>query len=300
MLLKVNFLLLSSTIILSSILSTTGATNNIDNALQRRQNIPVGTGASASVSPSNSPAAATPAASPDNPTPSSDTSPEPPSPTPAEPTTSDEADEADDSPSPSATTTPQSTTQEADQEPSTTVQDSESSAPLPTTTTSSAAQNGDTSSAEQTQSRSVSSRTQEFVTTVVTVSGSSTLTRVSTGSRVVPVSTSRATSTRSPTTVDEDGSDSSQSGLDDEQKRIVIGVVVGIGGAILLGGIAFVAWRIWGRKRPTTDDDHDLMGSHPGSSGREKPSSLSGQSPFRSTLDQYHNQTGPVNTASNF
>ena len=69
----------------------------------------------------------------------------------------------------------------------------------------------------------------------------------------------------------------------------------GIGGAILLGGLAVVAWRIWGRKKRTSADDDDIMGSIPGSSGREKRSSAS--DPFRSNLDQTH---APVNTASNF
>ena len=72
----------------------------------------------------------------------------------------------------------------------------------------------------------------------------------------------------------------------------------GIGGAILIGGLAIVAWRLWGKRRRSIDDDNDPMGSVPGSSGREKTSSVSGgHSPFRSNLDQYH---APVNTASNF
>lgn len=76
--------------------------------------------------------------------------------------------------------------------------------------------------------------------------------------------------------------------------------MVGIGGAILLGGIAVVVWRVWGKRKHVSDDDRDLMDSQPGSSGREKRSSVSGNDPFRSTLDQYHNPAGPVNTASNF
>ena len=290
-------LLLFSTILLSMLSNIIGA-SNIDHALQHRQNIPVGTGASASnVSPSNSPSAATSAASPNSPTSSPDNSPESPSSAAAEQTTSDEANNG---PSPSATIPPQSATQEVNQGSTTTMQDPTSSGPRSTTNSPSAEGNGDNSTADQTLSGSVSSQTQPSVTTVVTVSGSSTRTSISTGSTVVPVSTFSVTSTRNATTLDEPDSGSSKSGLGSSQKRIVIGVVVGIGGAILLGGIAVVAWRIWGRKGRATDDDNDLMDSHPGSSGREKHSSVSGQSPFRSTLDQYHNQTGPVNTASNF
>lgn len=97
------------------------------------------------------------------------------------------------------------------------------------------------------------------------------------------------------------GSDdnSGSPGLTGGQKSIIGGVVGGVGGAILLGGLAVVAWRIWGRKRRAVDDDDDLMGSVPGSAGQEKGNGV-GDSPFRSTLDQYHNPTGPVNAASNF
>ncbi|KAL8731332.1 MAG: hypothetical protein Q9166_003556 [cf. Caloplaca sp. 2 TL-2023] len=291
---KVNVLLLSSTILLS-ILSDTCALN-IDNALQHRQNIPVGTGATASVSPSSSLAAVNSAASQDDSTPSSVNSPAPASPTVAEQTTNDQSN---DNPSPSTTTASQSATQVINQESTATVQGSTSSGPRSTITPTSTARLGSTSKGDQTQSVSISSRTQQYVTTVVTVSGSSTRTTVQTTSGVVPVSTFSATSTGNPSLNENEGG-SSKSGLDSSQKRIVIGVVVGIGGAILLGGIAVVAWRIWGRKGRTTDDGNDLMDPHPGSSGREKRSSISGQSPFRSTLDQYHNQTGPVNTASNF
>lgn len=99
--------------------------------------------------------------------------------------------------------------------------------------------------------------------------------------------------------------DDSDSGLDDSQKNIIIGVVVGVGGAILLGGLAVVAWRVWGRKKNDGygEEDEDMMnaGTAVGSAGRDKASSPSnaGNSPFKSTLDQYHNP-GPVNASSNF
>jgi hypothetical protein len=89
--------------------------------------------------------------------------------------------------------------------------------------------------------------------------------------------------------------------LSSSEKKTIIGVVVGIGGAILVGGLAIVAWRIWGRKRNNSDHD-DLMDNPPGSSGKEMGSASSGSvplNPFKKTLDQYHNP-GLVNTASNF
>ena len=85
------------------------------------------------------------------------------------------------------------------------------------------------------------------------------------------------------------------SGLSSKSKKIIGGVVGGVGGAILLGGLAVVAWRLWGRRRRNQIDDGDLIGPQPGSSGKEKRSSAS--DPFRSNLDQTH---APVNTASNF
>lgn len=84
-------------------------------------------------------------------------------------------------------------------------------------------------------------------------------------------------------------------------KNTIIGVVVGIGGAILLGGLAIVAWRIWGRKK-TDDDADDLMSYRPDTSGPEKPGGSSAgasANPFQSTLENYHNPA-KVNASSNF
>ena len=134
------------------------------------------------------------------------------------------------------------------------------------------------------------------MTTVVTESGGSTVSQVLTTNALVPVTTIRTTPT-----LGADSDDSSKSGLDAREKNIIIGVVVGIGGAALLGGLAVVAWRIWGRKKYAAHKDDDDLTDAPGSSsGPEKNSGPGGSSPFRSTLDQYHTQPKPVNTASNF
>ena len=69
----------------------------------------------------------------------------------------------------------------------------------------------------------------------------------------------------------------------------------GVGGAILLGALAVVAFRIWGKKKQPNYQDDDLMDPQE----REKTSSVSGgHSPFRSNLEQHH--AGPINTSSNF
>lgn len=83
-----------------------------------------------------------------------------------------------------------------------------------------------------------------------------------------------------------------------QTRNTVIGVVVGVGGAIVLGGLAFVAWRIWGRKRHQEESD-GLMAY---AGAPEKPDtggSMSARTPFQSTLESYHAPT-QVNTAANF
>ncbi|KAI4122801.1 MAG: hypothetical protein LQ341_007270 [Variospora aurantia] len=273
------------------------AAEKFDNALKYRQNAPIGTGASVTASTSSTPAATSSTPSSADETSSSDDS------SVFEPPTVDvqtTSELANDSPFPPASTNAlpsnsqagdQETTLPAQSPPPADVQ-STINRPLGPIST-------DASRPTRAESRSVSSRTQQFITTVVAVSGSSTHINVYTTDRLLPASTSSATSTIKPSLDTSDG-DSGKSGLDQGQKRIVIGVVIGIGGAFLIGGIVIVAWRIWGRKGHSIVDGHELMDSHPGSSVHEKRSSFSGQSPFRTTLDQYHNRGGPVNTASNF
>lgn len=96
------------------------------------------------------------------------------------------------------------------------------------------------------------------------------------------------------------GQSGAQTGMTPQTRNTVIGVVVGVGGAIILGGLGFVAWRIWGRKKAVEESD-DLM-DYPSTAGGEKPdtgNSMNGRTPFQSTLESYHAPT-QVNTASNF
>jgi hypothetical protein len=85
-------------------------------------------------------------------------------------------------------------------------------------------------------------------------------------------------------------------------KTTIIGVCVGIGGAVVLGALFFVAWRLWGRKR-IGDESDGLMGFRSGvNNGHEKSNSGSGPAlnPFQSTLENYHNPARNVNASSNF
>ncbi|KAK3989124.1 hypothetical protein QBC44DRAFT_370267 [Cladorrhinum sp. PSN332] len=89
-------------------------------------------------------------------------------------------------------------------------------------------------------------------------------------------------------------------GLSTQSRNTIIGVVVGVGGAIVLGGLAFVAFRIWGRKKQQEENDGLMDYTSTGTAEKTDVSgSQSGRTPFQSTLESYH-APGQVNTASNF
>ncbi|KAG2412245.1 hypothetical protein HFD88_009802 [Aspergillus terreus] len=183
------------------------------------------------------------------------------------------------------TTTSQKTTAEPTTTSSTTTKATTTSADTQPTTTDAPA----TTSASETQKPTV-----KTITTVHTISGTPVQTTMTS-------SATDASATESPS-LNGKADNSGSSGLSSSEKKIVIGVVVGVGGAILIGAIAVVAWRMHVRKRNALDQDDsaDLMsGTAVGSGMREKAPSPAQGTPFRSTLDQYHNP-GPVNAASNF
>ena len=107
-------------------------------------------------------------------------------------------------------------------------------------------------------------------------------------------STAKVTSTGVASVNGESGG-SGSSGLSSSSKSIIGGVVGGVGGAILLGALAYTAWRLWGKKKRDSDED-DLY--DPNAKERTSPS-VENNTPFRSNLDQYH-APAPANTASNF
>lgn len=111
--------------------------------------------------------------------------------------------------------------------------------------------------------------------------------------------TSETVSTETPGLAGDDNNGQQESGMSPQTRNTVIGVVVGVGGAIILGGLALVAWRIWGRKKHQEEND-GLMDY--GSAIESKPEtggSLTSRTPFQSTLESYHAPT-QVNTAANF
>ncbi|KAK4154827.1 hypothetical protein C8A00DRAFT_32347 [Chaetomidium leptoderma] len=106
--------------------------------------------------------------------------------------------------------------------------------------------------------------------------------------------------TRSTTTPDlaDNNSNGQASGMSTQTRNTVIGVVVGVGGAIILGGLALVAWRIWGRKKNQEEND-GLMDYGSTVDKPDTSGSIGGRTPFQSTLESYHAPT-QVNTAANF
>ncbi|KAM3496808.1 hypothetical protein MY10362_009821 [Beauveria mimosiformis] len=115
-----------------------------------------------------------------------------------------------------------------------------------------------------------------------------------------PSSTTKSTSTPDLNS-DKDGA---TSGMPTKTRNTVIGVVVGIGGAILLGAAGMVAYRIWGRKKHSEEAD-GLMSYDLSTNGYEKHepsnsiSSGNQRTPFQSTLENYH-QPSNVNASANF
>lgn len=111
--------------------------------------------------------------------------------------------------------------------------------------------------------------------------------------------TSQTVSTATAGLAGDNSGGQQESGMSPQTRNTVIGVVVGVGGAIILGGLALVAWRIWGRKKH--QDENDGLMDY-GSAIESKPEtggSLTSRTPFQSTLESYHAPT-QVNTAANF
>lgn len=104
-------------------------------------------------------------------------------------------------------------------------------------------------------------------------------------------------------TLSEGQTNSGDNGMAPQTKNTIIGVCVGVGGAIVLAAVGVLVWRLRARRRDQ-DDGEDLVNYGAGTSqfnaGPEKnePGSMSGRSPFQSTLESYHAPSS--NTGTNF
>lgn len=102
--------------------------------------------------------------------------------------------------------------------------------------------------------------------------------------------------------LNEPSSGESSSGMSTQTRNTVIGVVVGVGGAIVLGALGFVAWRIWGKKKQAEENDGlmEYNNQYGNDAKAEAGSSAgTGRTPFQSTLESYH-APNQVNASSNF
>ncbi|KAG6038465.1 hypothetical protein E4U41_004148 [Claviceps citrina] len=122
---------------------------------------------------------------------------------------------------------------------------------------------------------------------------------LSDGSRALVTTITKTTSTPALS-----AADGETTGMTTKTRNTVIGVVVGVGGSIVLGALALVAWRIWGRKKH--GDEHDVLMDYamisPGIAEKSERVSSGGGTqlnPFQSTLENYH-QPSHVNPSSNF
>ncbi|KAJ5267006.1 hypothetical protein N7478_009814 [Penicillium angulare] len=222
-------------------------------------------------------------------------------------TSSSTSESESETPTPTSTSsssTSTTTTTTTSEEPSSTSSSSSSSEPAKTsaeaTSSSSSSEAAATTSADDKKTTSTSSTTSTTPTPVTeTYTSYETLSHTTLANVVTSTGLSSSTDAASLGT-DNKGS-SSSSGLSSSDKKIIIGVVVGVGGAIILGAIGVVFWRIQKKRNEAFgDEDADLMGGTAvGAGPREKAPSPGGGTPFKNTLDQYHNP-GPVNAASNF
>ncbi|KAK3693777.1 hypothetical protein B0T22DRAFT_505786, partial [Podospora appendiculata] len=194
---------------------------------------------------------------------------------------------------PAPTTTPTTTTPVPDVPTSITTSTPTPTTPTPTDPSSTAVPASSSPTTIPSQSSSLSSET-DTAPVILTVTSVYTKTN-SDGSKSTV--TSQYTSTSTPNLAN-NGSGSQTSGMTTQTRNTVIGVVVGIGGAIILAGLGLVAWRIWGRKK-VQDENDGLMDYGNPAEKSEASGSMSGRTPFQSTLESYH-APGTVNTASNF
>ncbi|KXX82585.1 hypothetical protein MMYC01_200785 [Madurella mycetomatis] len=211
----------------------------------------------------------------------------------------DEVTSTGDAPETSSTPPPQTSTSASPTESSTSTPTddptSSTSDPDPTTRSSRPPSTSSTAPPETSDEPTPSTSPGEQDPTVITRY----TTITSTNSDGIPMTlTSSSLSTPPPGLADGGNGGSGQSGMSPQTRDTVIGVVVGVGGAIILGGLALVAWRIWGRKKHHEENDV-LMDYNSTVDKPETVGSASARSPFQSTLESYHAPT-QVNTAANF
>ncbi|KAI0172846.1 hypothetical protein GGR52DRAFT_424629 [Hypoxylon sp. FL1284] len=237
----------------------------------------------------------------------------------AQPTSSTEEDPASTSDSPPDSTTsaddPPSSTTDDQPTPSTTSTEGGNTSPTPTNT-SPTSPNGPTSasptspggSPTPTSTRSTGTGggnpTSDPPSSTAPPVTSTIVTRVTTTDAAGQTFVTSASSTLVTTPTPAPDNSDSQDGMDQGTKNTIIGVCVGVGGAIVLAAAGVLFWRLRSRRR-SQEESEELVSygdgfSGPGAAEKSEPAgSASGRSPFQSTLESYHAPT-QTNAASNF
>ncbi|KAI0476253.1 hypothetical protein GGR56DRAFT_641851 [Xylariaceae sp. FL0804] len=221
-----------------------------------------------------------------------------PSTTTQEATTSTSSEDTTTDTTPATTTTPPATT--------TTPADTDTTTTpiVPISTTSSSTDGG---GAASTSTDSSSSTTSSPTTTAKPSTFTSTAYVTTTDSSGhTTVSSSAAVVTTTPSLSGSSGS-SDNSGISTGTKHTIIGVTVGVGGAIILAVAGVLFWRLRSKRRSQEENEELVSYGHgfggPGTAEKTEPAGPvgagPGRSPFQSTLESYHAPT-QTNAASNF
>ncbi|KAF2970678.1 hypothetical protein GQX73_g2906 [Xylaria multiplex] len=230
----------------------------------------------------------------------SETSTEPTSTPSDEPTSTTDEPTTSDTPTPTVSTTStgrSTTTSASDTGPITSAPSSE-----PTSSVSSTTSDGGDDSDSETSENTRSTRS----TTVTPVTRTTTYIYTSTDSSgQTHVGTSESLVVSTPAFSGDGSNNNGNSGVTPSQRNIIIGVTVGVGGAIILaaGGILF--WRLRNKRRSQEESEELISyGAGFGGPGTAEKTEASGpsagaRSPFQSTLETYHAPT-QTNAASNF
>lgn len=123
----------------------------------------------------------------------------------------------------------------------------------------------------------------------LTISGTLSLSTVYTSETQTTVETSTGLS-QPPA---KDSGSNGGGGISTSTRNTIVGVVVGVGGAIIIGALLIVGFRV-SRKKSGAGFDDDIRGSP------KSTNPVRQQDAFKATLDQYHKPPGTVNPSANF
>jgi len=169
-------------------------------------------------------------------------------------------------------------------------------APAPTTTGGSRTTSGGNAEPAETSTTSHS--------VIISTSYEVRTTTLEDGTRQTMTSATEVTTTPG---LNDGGESDRESGMSATTRNTIIGVSVGVGGAIILGALAVVFWRLRGRKKQAEEADglmayDNTYGQTDKSERSSSPTTTATsqqRNPFQSTLENYHQPT-PVNPSSNF